>query len=340
MEYLWRCLLIFGILIAWTTKGEARLFEYCARALTKPEPLLIKTEQQMRDEGYEEEFIAGLDHTRSNLQLAHQLRTGSIDPTATHIEEFANLIDTHIAFIERGIRSQNYNFPGFTDDKALRLEQLERLKSEAQMQKDLEEVAYEWWFLFNLRLSIIATPWVSLWTRLAFKDKQPLNLMTNSEIQNYWKSKFYQSLLYNLPERILIPTIQDLSKTAINETYGTGVHLIGLVNDKLFDMWPARFFEHDLEYAIIDRRIDQSQTAKRVMQKKANLPRHQREPVEILFFDRTNEYGNAVGSIYRYLSSKEDRDIPLTEPEQILLKIIKDSYWESFLSYIFPWLRI
>ena len=340
MEYLLRCLLIFGILMAWATRGEARLFEYCARALTKPEPLLIKTEQQMRDEGYEEKFIAGLDYARSNLQLAHQLRTGSIDPTATHIEEFANLIDTHIAFIERGIRSQNYDFHGFTDDKALRLEYLDLLKSEAQMQKDLERVTYGWWFLFNLRLSIIATPWVSPWARLVFKDNQPLNLMTNSEIQNYWKSKFYQSLLYSFPERILIPTIQDLSKTAINETYGTGVHLIGLVNDKLFNMWPARFFEHDLEHADIDSSIDQSQTTKRVMQKKANLPKHQREPVEILFFYRTNEDGETLVSIYLYLSSKKDRDIPLTEPEQILLKILKDSLWESFLSYIFPWLRI
>ena len=345
MKHLLIGFLIFGALTAWTITVEARLLKYCARVLTKPELFPIKTEQKLRDEGYEEEEIAGLDHARSNLELAHRLRTDSIDPTATHIEEFADLIDTHIAFIERGIHSQSYSDPRFTEGKALRLEQLEHLKSEAQLRKDLGQVTYQWYFFFNLRLAMLATMWIGSSFDITerfpfFKGIYSLELMTNDGVKKFWNRRGPSYLLNDFPKRILIPTIQDLSKMVINETYGTGVHLIGLVNDRFRSMSPIDFFLHDIYHAT-QRKIDKSQMAKRVMLKKANLPRHQRVPVEWIFFDLTHEAGRTV---YVSLTSSytEKRYIPdgAEEGWPILIQILKDSYWESRLSYIFPWLRI
>ena len=357
MRHLLIGFLILESLTVWTIKSEARILEHCARAFTKPEPFLIKTEQQLRDEGYEEKDIAGLDHARSNLELAHRLRTGSIHPTTTHIEEFADLIDAHIAFIERGIRSQNYIYPSDIEGKALRLEQLERLKSEAQMRKDLGQVTYEWWFFFNLRLAIAATTWTGSSfdiITIFFKGSYSLELMTDDGIKKFWNrydsvKKFWNRrgpsyLLNDFPKRILIPTIQDLSRMAINETYGTGVHLIGLINDddSAFGT-PIDFALHDIFHAT-RRNIDKSEMAKRVMLKKANLPRYQRIPVEWMFFEFTHEKGRKVHkSLFYHLiidDEEEEHGIPVLKKGQpILIQILKDSFWESRLS-MFPWLRI
>lgn len=341
--------------MAWTTMGEARILEYCAGAFVKPEPFLFKTEQELRDEGYEEEDIAGLDHARSNLELAHRLRTGEYDPVATHIEEFADLVDPHIAFMERGIRPQNYILHRYDLRRAFF--ELERLKSEAQMRKDSGQVTYDWWFFFNLRLAIVATTWTNSIFNIRVTpfhgSYSSLELMTHDGIKKFWNrydsvKKFWErrgpsDLLNDFPKRILIPTIQDLSKMAINETYGTGVHLIGLVNDDLL-MSPIDFTLHDIFHAT-KRDIDMSEMAKRVMLKKANLPRHQRVPVEWIFFDLTHEDGHTVQvhkSLFYLMTYKEKHGMPdgTEESRRILIQILKDSYWESRLSYIFPWLRI
>ena len=346
MKDLLRCSLIFGILMAWTTISESKLSQYCPSMLIKPEPILIKTEQQMRGEGYGEKYIAGLDHTRSNLQLVDQLRRTSIDPRTSHIEEFAHLIDTHISFIERGILSQNHDNPQFSSDKALRLQQLERLKSEAQSEKNLGRVTYRWWFLFNLRLAIVATSWVREVSGIRespLYKRDPLNLLTNDGIKEFFESlSGYTFLLDNFPKRILIPTIQNLGYIAINETYGTGVHLIGLVNDKRFDMLPIDFILHDIDHARF-RNIDRSQIAKRVMLKKASLPKPHRELIEFMFFDATHEMGRTVyKTFYYYVIEGERRYTPMDSEEtrKIISKFLKDSFWESHLSYLFPWLRI
>ena len=137
---------------------------FCADALTRTKPNLLgqpgeyfnETEQGMRDQGYNEDMIKGLDYVNANLRLAQVLRDRlsdtSINPHTLHIPEFAELIDTHIAFFEGIIRSQR------DDDKADRLELLERLKSEAQQRKTSETMTYIYWVTLHLRLSLLATP--------------------------------------------------------------------------------------------------------------------------------------------------------------------------------------
>ena len=113
-----------------------------------------QTEQEMREQGYSEDFIKGFDNAKTNLKLAQDLRTRSIDPIRTHIPEFTELIDEHINFIRKGIMDSQ----DFSDiDKARRLELLDILQSKAQSYRDAEKITYLWWFNFNLHLSIVAT---------------------------------------------------------------------------------------------------------------------------------------------------------------------------------------
>lgn len=114
----------------------------------------VKTEQELREQGYSDRFIKGLDNAYTNLHLAQSLRTRSIDPINTHIPEFADLIDEHIDFIRKGIiDSQKLS----DTSKEEKLELLDLLESKTQSYKDSEKVTYLWWLNFNLRLSIIAT---------------------------------------------------------------------------------------------------------------------------------------------------------------------------------------
>ena len=62
---------------------------------------IIENEQQLRDQGYTDTYIAGFDHVRENLQLAERLRADEIDSFTYHIKEFADLIDTYIEHMKR-----------------------------------------------------------------------------------------------------------------------------------------------------------------------------------------------------------------------------------------------
>ena len=123
---------------------------------SKPiEPSLIEVGDNMnllRTSGFKDSYIRGLEQARKHLRLAHKLRTGSIDPWKTHIEEFAALVKPHLDYIERGIRSQD------SADRLERLAILEDFRAETQSWLEKREVSYRRWVNLNFRLSILATP--------------------------------------------------------------------------------------------------------------------------------------------------------------------------------------
>ena len=110
------------------------------------------TELKLQTDRFKDGYIRGLEQAHKHLRLAHKLRTESIDPWKTHIEEFAALVKPHLDYVERGIRSQD------SADKLERLAILEDFRAEAQSWIEKQEVSYRRWVNLNLRLSILATP--------------------------------------------------------------------------------------------------------------------------------------------------------------------------------------
>ena len=337
------CLLFFKVSIAQTQ--NLSIFnsiikfkdQSCMQALRKSQHInvnehpLIESEQQLRDQGYSDEYIAGLDHVRENLQLAERLRKDKINPFTSHIEEFADLIDPHIEFIKEGIKSQDF------DDKETKLNLLESLKSEAQRHQTLSQVTYRWWFNFNLRLSILVTPISQLpFLLLQFKKRFRVlrntnTLMANRTIEDM--IQFFhrlektindeelkleiqsmccdiQYLIDAFPERIMIPTKHRLGRVSINETHGTKVHFIGLKNkftiaDKM-KMPPYHFFLHDLVHAfmIVARNIhrddvDNPQLVTYIKQKINHFSKPQKELLWDVFYEITYEKGEALTKLVR-----------------------------------------
>ena len=258
------------------------------------------------------------------MQLAERLRADNIDPFTYHIKEFADLIDTHIEFIKKGIQSQDVS----ASDKEKRLSLLESLKSEAQRYRSLEQVTYRYWFNLNFRLSILATPKDQL--HPDFKNIKIELLIANASIED--TDRFFKMIenasiedldrsLKNLedeyirpirktiwhkdwklansfPERVLIPTKHSLGIISINSAYETGVNFIGLKDKKVpadnRQMYPDDFFQHDILHAsdiLQIETINDLQLIKYVRHKIAAFPKFQREPLEYIFYEITYEDG-------------------------------------------------
>ena len=371
------CLLIFKVSIAQardlSTFSSIIKFKYqsCMQALRKSQhinELPFEGEQQLRDQEYTNAYIAGFDHVRENLQLAERLRRDRINPFTSHIQEFADLIDTHIEFIKEGIQSQD------SDDKEMRLNLLESLKSEARKRQNLEEVTYRWWFNFNFLLSILATP--QLLSHFYLEAIDINDLITNSSIEKTnsfflrglkkrsediieaindffigatyetnteekrrftWERNWY--LINAFPKRVLIPTIQPLGIISINETHGTRVHFIGLNKEfKTADrrvMYSDDFFQHDISHVDNIKNINNLQLTKYIRDKITSLPRLQREVLEYVFYDITYEQGYTFSKYMAYtidIDTAFDLDKEsIEEAQTILRKTLNDSPYISIL---------
>ena len=277
--------------------------------------LFKKDKRAMQNEGFSDSYISGFDYATESLRLAEALREKRkfIDPYTTHIPEFAALIDIHIAFIKRGIKSQD------SSDKFERLQLLDSFESEAHFRRRSRDVTYQWWFNFNLRLAILITP-------EEYRDKDYLlniekigELIENNKLEIFCLECIYRygsieeindddgsNVLFNsvedfsalvneFPKRIMIPTVYDLGISSINKTYGTSVHLIRLnkepvdVNDN--PIYPDDFFLLDVYDHALNREVDNQLQFFRsyFLQKLEALTKPEREAVEYIYFNLTHE---------------------------------------------------
>ena len=310
----------------------------------------IESEQQLREQGYDDKYIAGLDHVRENLRLVERLRKDKVDPHTSHIQEFAELIDIHIAFIEEGIQSQNFS----NKDKEMRLNLLESLKSEAQEHQDSQKVTYRYWFNLNFRLSILATPiarlpiyLIDITTLIANKtiedtiqSFQKLEKIIQEgykqDVRSTWHNIWY--LIDSFPERVIIPTKHQLGQVSINETHGTGVHFVGLNNKPIpadgTNMHPYQFFLHDIAHAYQAQDIDNPQLAAYVRQEINRLPKPQRQVLWYIFYEITYEKGYTFGlHIISPVFVQPEQGIneeDLSKGEATLIRILKRNPYVTF----------
>ena len=211
----------------------------------RPEPIelrLTKVGDDMnllRSSGFKESYILGLDKAREHLRLARKLRTDSIDPWKTHIEEFAALVKPHLDYIERGIRSQD------SADKLERLAILENFRAETQSWLEKKEVSYRRWVNLNFRLSILATPkdkrateYLSddfaseLHTSEAWVTNEQLESAYLKEIQRKQSKKSIIEMLNQFPEVIIAPQMDGLTGImALTRMTARRVYLHALENN-------------------------------------------------------------------------------------------------------------
>ena len=110
-------------------------------------------ERLLREQGFKRSYYAGVDQAREFNAVAKYLRKIKADPKRTHIQYFSDQIEKTIADFEQAFRKHNQDNPEFL---AERLKILEELKKEARKRMKDQDVTYDWWANFNLRLPMIA----------------------------------------------------------------------------------------------------------------------------------------------------------------------------------------
>ena len=110
----------------------------------------IDEETQLKEQGFKSSYYVGVNQAREFVRVREYIRNINADPHKTHIPYFSNQVYDHIREVERGIKVQ-------TEDIAERLKILEDFKKEAQSRIDNQTVTYDWWVIFNIRLSALAT---------------------------------------------------------------------------------------------------------------------------------------------------------------------------------------
>lgn len=201
------------------------------------------------------------------LEIAKKLRRDK-KTAYDHIEDFANLVDTHLDFVKTGLDKQK--LAGCQGD---RLEYFAILQEEAKSKKQSKQVSYCWWLLFNYQLSMLLTPTDKLFglynsgqfrSGISQKDTN-LYLQCKNEkrlhLDHETYEKFQQISRYtetakidSFPNLIWIPTIEgDLTITDINMISCSGVFLLGMIVEPLFTdgrlMNPNDFFAHDIVHS-------------------------------------------------------------------------------------------
>ena len=134
-------------------KAEVKLEQELQAIRNSPQESVLK------EQGFKPTYYRGVDQAREFNEVARYLRTIKADPKKTHIPYFADQVDKTIADFEKGFRKQHQNNPEFLTE---RLKILEALKKEAQKRMKDENVTYDWWADFNLRLAMIGpeSDWV------------------------------------------------------------------------------------------------------------------------------------------------------------------------------------
>ncbi len=220
------------------------------------------SEEALRALGFRESYIKGLDQAEGHLRLAKKLRSGTVDPWKDHIEEFAELVEPHLDYVERGIRDQN------SLDKRERLAILENFRREASTWVQNRTVTYRKFVNLNYRLSILATPLGLRGSGSLLADGSGFRArlyksgdwMTNGRLEAAYllgkerkKVESPESIYEKLdqfPEVIIMPQMDGLwGKMPITRLAGQRVYLHALVNNAAkadgADRPPDWIFWHD-----------------------------------------------------------------------------------------------
>ena len=209
------------------------------------------------------------------IKLAAQLRNKSADYKTTHIQEFSDMVSTHLQFAKEAIESQ------ISNDHAERLALLSAFKSEAQNKQVTHKVSYRWWVYFNFRISILLTPKEKrtatrggfsnlfvqeLYETDAWKSESAFDAFIEKFIFNRNSSRpgiIMEDYIKEFPVKIIFPTlVGEIGISVLNKIFSTGVYPFGQISAPSMidgrEMYPDHFFGHEFvhmdnyEYAMLN----------------------------------------------------------------------------------------
>ena len=214
-------------------KADKELEKALRKIRKSPEEPVLKVQ------GFKPTYYKGVDQAREFNEVAKYLRAIQADPEKTHISYFASQIEKTLTDFEKSLRQHNQDKPEFLEE---RLKLLEALKTEAQRRVEDQNVTYDWWADFNLRLSMITlnSDLIREYKQLISGHKQIseesfFNLsLTNVGGLNY----FAQNKKY-FPQKVMFFTTDELGIMAFNklEDHSYFIGVSGIPVDSSSSRW-------------------------------------------------------------------------------------------------------
>ncbi len=247
-------------------------------------PASLKREDHLRSQGVREYYTAGLDEVVKLRVLARALKSGVVDPENTHIVDFADQVENHIAFFNVGVWDpvhKNRDKPSHPlssdpEEKQSGLwwsRQFEDLIRQARSRVKNKRLTYKFWVEFNYRLSALSQG-------TDFSEERTRHF----------------GILKHFPDYVYLPTIKELGIMAFNHVDTHGIILIGLINRPVevdgVLFYPEKFFHHDaVHYRYGTKKIHQVEKEfyKQWSHQVKTLSPTQREKVELVYFLMTHE---------------------------------------------------
>lgn len=254
------------------------------------------TEKKAIELGYSEPvFHDGLNTIHQLMELGKNLRSRSINPTTTHIEDLEPFISMHIRHIQKGlIASRQFK----------KLIDLNRFKKEAETRIRNKQVTLYWWQLFNIRLSALATPSHTITLEQKFLKEYKTHNKLAHYIKNTKDNKLVDTIkkiLTSFPEKVVLPATSSFGILALNQVPKNGWQVVPA---ELFNqtksieghfMSPIEAHLHDFDHIVIfDYGIplfsENPEFHNKIIFNMEQLPPEERKKAEVMYFILTHEF--------------------------------------------------
>ena len=279
-------------------------------------------EDFLEEQGFKRSYYAGVDKAREFNRVKKHFQEIKANPKRTHIPYFANQIEQTINEFEKSFRKYNQNNPEFLEEK---LKLLEELKKEARKRIEDQNVTYDWWILFHLRLLMITldSDFIQKMLKMTGYERMFIGstiqamdaLKTHEGIQDFLS---YTSIRYRnpidvhqdiyreifgmnivnrikkqFPKEMIFFTTSELGIMVFNRLEGD-FHFIGISGSfETVDGYkrsPFLFFAHDALH--IDATIQSELTLfQKILKRIDNISQSDREKAELVLFIYHHEGG-------------------------------------------------
>ena len=247
-------------------------------------PLSSRTNksEELKEQGYEPFYRKGIDDLNEWAEVRKKLEALRANPYTTHIEYFANKIESHIHFF-----IESLNRSSITLAQKQTLDQLTKSAKKAIKQK---KVTYKWWVFFNIRLSYMLSNREFILSQGIIDGGSGL---TPGHIG---------TLISWFPVVMMVPSLLgEVGIMALSRSPYERVYPFGLIRENKYvdgrERDPAQFVMHDIGHiglSLISQMTEQYSDSHRLRHKKMqtvmeSLPIEKRKPAELVYWILVHE---------------------------------------------------
>ena len=277
------------------------------------QPLLATTpcfpfpekEPILKAKGFHEGLIEGFDKVTARVAFARLLRGGNVT-TQTHLEYFDSLVQQHMDYAERGLRS------------AEALEYLQKIRQMVRQWRRERSVTYERFINLNELLSHL----------IATEKDHSLTLGSPSEYFSR-DNEYLRKYLGKFPEVILMPMVDgnSLGVLSMRHAFSERVYPLRLTSRPHGNMDPGAYFGHgkynaaEFEALLMSRpRIREKfrEFHDHLISRMSGLSPEKREPTEFVYWGLIHEMSWYLVEIVREKPYKKIKGKGVTAMESII----------------------